>query len=884
MKKFTIIIPTLNEAENIKPLLRQIADATRLLALEPEIIFVDDNSTDATRQCIEDYSEGLDVKIVRRKGQKGLAGAVVAGAQIASHPHIVVMDADLSHPPQMIPALLEPLTKGGYDMVIGSRYQDGGGTPDWPFIRRLGSQLASLPTRILTSVSDPLSGFFAIDRERLQALPDSMPGFKIGLEILATKTTMPLRVLEIPIIFTDRRHGTSKMNFDIFREYLSQLNRLFLRQSFFSNIPLFLLLGCLAGVLDYALFSLFTSKGISLETSHIASLLLTMHICYPLSLVLRKEICKSRAFADYRRFILVVILGLFLRGGQLASPAAMGEWASLLRPSIIIATSCLIWLSAIVASRIEVQRPQYVNWTIFGSLIVGYTLLLRLLYLGNFDLIQEEAYYWNYAQHLATGYLDHPPVVALLIKLGTLIFGHDELGVRFGAFLCWFVTAFFSYQLTNLIFNKDSAMRALVLVATLPIFFGAAVVMTPDAPLIACWAGALYFLYRALVLLSPKAWIGVGTCLGIGLATKYTIAFLCPAILLFMLIDPSARRWFRRPQPYLAAILAAVIFSPVIWWNYQNHWASFLFQSQGRLHAGAEFSTHILLLSILILLTPLGLWAAIVGIQPRRNDILRNNVEKARQRQYNFSLLMALVPLAIFIVFSLTKEIKLNWTGPLWLALVPFMASAMSTDNSNRSHRMARLWPGTLVALVLAYGALFHYFALGLPGMAFNRSVFLFGWDDLAQKVETQVTAITLMNGRRPLVVGMDSYRTASGLAYYRSKLEGENQQSNTVADDTTGQHLFGHKGLMYSYWYQPERAFGRDILVVSEDKAKLDPSFFTNSYRRLGEIKEISGIKQGKESGHFYTRLLTGYTPGNTAMLAKIETGEKAKSHEILR
>ena len=200
-----------------------------------------------------------------------------------------------------------------------------------------------------------------------------------------------------------------------------------------------------------------------------------------------------------------------------------------------------------------------------------------------------------------------------------MLFGQDELGVRFGAFLCWFVTAFFTYQLTKTIFNKDSAMRALVLVATLPIFFGVAVVMTPDAPLIACWAGALYFLYRALVLGTPQAWIGVGICLGIGLATKYTIAFLGPAVVVFHADRSLGKKMVLRPQPYLAAILAGLIFSPVIWWNYQNHWVSFLFQSQGRLQAGAQFSTHILLLSILILLTPVGLFAAIVGMWPRRS-------------------------------------------------------------------------------------------------------------------------------------------------------------------------------------------------------------------------------------------------------------------------
>ncbi len=108
MKKFSIIIPTLNEADNITPLLQQIAEVTLPLGLTPEVIFVDDGSTDNTRQNITAYSGDLEVRLVCRDSQKGLAGAVVAGARAASHPHVVVMDADLSHPPQMIPALVEP--------------------------------------------------------------------------------------------------------------------------------------------------------------------------------------------------------------------------------------------------------------------------------------------------------------------------------------------------------------------------------------------------------------------------------------------------------------------------------------------------------------------------------------------------------------------------------------------------------------------------------------------------------------------------------------------------------------------------------------------------------------------------------------------------------
>lgn len=150
-------------------------------------------------------------------------------------------------------------------------------------------------------------------------------------------------------------------------------------------------------------------------------------------------------------------------------------------------------------------------WRLLGSLLIAYTILLRLLYLGVIELLQEEAYYWNYSQHMAAGYLDHPSMVALLIRFGTLLFGTTEAGVRFGAFLCWFITAFFVYRFARTMLDREAAFGSLILVAVLPVFFGIALVMTPDAPLLACSAASLYHLYRALLQEQRRDW----TCLKI---------------------------------------------------------------------------------------------------------------------------------------------------------------------------------------------------------------------------------------------------------------------------------------------------------------------------------------------------------------------------------
>ena len=167
------------------------------------------------------------------------------------------------------------------------------------------------------------------------------------------------------------------------------------------------------------------------------------------------------------------------------------------------------------------QNPTYRRVFI----LVAISFLIKLLCIGTNNLLVEEAYYWNYAAHLDIGYLDHPPMVAVLIKLSTLLFGLNEFGVRMPSILCWIITAFFSMKLTELI-KPQATPYALFLLAILPFFFLHSLVITPDIPLIACWSGALYFLYRALVLHQATAWYAAGVWLGLGLLSKYSIVLL----------------------------------------------------------------------------------------------------------------------------------------------------------------------------------------------------------------------------------------------------------------------------------------------------------------------------------------------------------------------
>lgn len=484
-----------------------------------------------------------------------------------------------------------------------------------------------------------------------------------------------------------------------------------------------------------------------------------------------------------------------------------------------------------------------------GALFLAVALfLLRVAFLAKPDLFPEEAYYWNYAVHLDIGYLDHPPMVAWLIHLGTALFGDGEFGVRIGVVLCSLVTAFFTYRLTTLLFDSRAGVIAVLLVQLLPFFFLTGFMMTPDAPLTACWAGGLYFLALALLREKASAWCGLGVCLGLGMLSKYTIALLGPATLLFLVLDARSRRWFRHPTPYVAVALSIVIFSPVIIWNARHQWASFAFQSADRVAEVRRFSTHELFLAILALLTPVIMllaWKALRGVPG----------EDARRRL--FARIYTLVPLSVFVLFSLTHRVKLNWTGPLWLAVLPLIAAAIVDQPPGF---LRRAWIGTVAFLVLVHVTFLAHLAFGFPWIGYAKDMALLpvGWSEMGRALEARRAAIPVPAGGKVMLVGLDKNFIASEAAFYHS-------HPRDAVPETTGAHLFGSRALMYEFWFPPKEQEGATLLLVSFDRGDLDRRRVRDRSERQGEIVESWIERGGKKVRPYFTRVVENYRPGES-------------------
>jgi dolichol-phosphate mannosyltransferase len=876
MPSVSIIVPTLNEAENIDELLSRISSCGLSKTYALEVVIVDDGSTDDTCNRVEKNQTGLSVRLLRRVGKRGLASAIVDGAAVATGDIVLVMDADLSHPPETIPDLVAPLLNGASDMAIGSRYIPGGAVPGWTIFRKIASRTATLLAWPFCDVKDPMSGFFAVRRDHITGLQGSVSGFKIGLELLAAGGDS-LRVVEVPIEFKDRRRGTSKLGPRVIWEYIQQLLKLAGGNVTHVSGLRFLLVGLLGLVTDLSIFQLLFSKGAGLGAAHTTSFFAATLINYLLNsrwaFTNGNKTETAYGVRHYLSFLMIALLAVFMRGGVLASLTEFCGWP--VHAAILVAIGAAAVVNYLgcafyVFPQNVAESQANMRWRFLALAVVGYTLVLRCVYLGVPELLHEEAYYWNYAQHLDIGYLDHPPMVAWIIHLGTMLFGDTEFGVRFGAFICWLVTALFSCRLTSRIFNKSTASRALLLISALPIFFGVGLLMTPDAPLIACWSGALYFLYRALIDEKRHAWWCVGICLGLGMLSKYTIALLGPATLLFLIVDARSRRWFLKPDPYLAAGIALAVFSPVIIWNFHHGWASFIFQGPHRVAGEFIFSVHALIGGILFLLTPTGFAAALSILIFRKacRVDFHHPSDSSISRSYTFGLVFLLVPLSVFLTFSLSKPVKLNWTGPLWLSLIPFIAHYMVPEPGISSQRLIRLvqraWPATIAVSLLIYGASLHYLSLGLPGLSYPSNFPLVGGKDLGRQIEQIENDIESKSGVEPLVVGLDKYRISSLLAFYRpenTSSPGSGPRESVLY--TAGSNLFGGDSLMYRYWFPEKVTENRAMILVSAKRNLLEGNNILSRVREMGKIEELVVRKNGKPVGSYFYAVATGYTAG---------------------
>lgn len=270
----SIIVPTYNESQNIIKVLKSIEENLPKNTTAQTIV-VDDNSPDGTGKIVDDYLRNVrrmanhTIDVIHRRTKEGLSSAILKGIQYATGNTIVVMDSDLSHPPHLLPKMLDALKHPKYDIAIASRYVHGGSISGWTLKRKLMSKVATFIAKrgLGIRAKDPMSGFFAFKRQVIQGLKFDAIGYKMLLEILAKKKNA--QIIEIPYTFTNRKLGTSKLDARTVTDYMRAVWKLYINGkraakeerrvsvSFLSKAARFYSIGALGLGINYLISTLF---------------------------------------------------------------------------------------------------------------------------------------------------------------------------------------------------------------------------------------------------------------------------------------------------------------------------------------------------------------------------------------------------------------------------------------------------------------------------------------------------------------------------------------------------------------------------------------------------------------------------------------------------
>jgi hypothetical protein len=395
-------------------------------------------------------------------------------------------------------------------------------------------------------------------------------------------------------------------------------------------------------------------------------------------------------------------------------------------------------------------------------LTVAALVALRLVAAAFTPLTFDEAYYWMWSRHLAGGYYDHPPMVAFVIRAGTLIAGDTEFGVRLVSILLALPMSFAIYRSTEILFGgtRTAASATILLNVTLMAAVGTLIV-TPDAPLLVAASFVLFFLAKVLETGRGVWWLAVGAAAGCALLSKYTAMFFGPAIVIWLIAVPKLRHWLLSPWLYLGGFVALLLFAPVILWNADHQWVSFIKQlGRARIEDFRPAFIAELVPTQVGFATPL---VFILGAMGLHAMAWRNSGSFAARTLIN-STFWTIV--AYFAWHSLHARVEANWFAPVYPAFAVAAAVAANlTPWQGRRRELAdfcRRWAApsgiVLFALLIVQantGMLSFY-----RRDATVRSVGV-GWPEIAREIEA-----TRLRVGATCVLAPD-YGTTSWLAFY---------------------------------------------------------------------------------------------------------------------
>ena len=478
------------------------------------------------------------------------------------------------------------------------------------------------------------------------------------------------------------------------------------------------------------------------------------------------------------------------------------------------------------------------RWLVVAG-VLGAGFLTRLLFAALIPLFGDEAYYWAWSRRLAAGYFDHPPGIAVLVRGGTALFGTFPLGVRFlpvvAGLLAALATAAIAYRLAG----DRSALRAALIITCMPLAAAGLVLATPDAPLLATGSLGAYGVVRAIQSAPGSRaslgwWCASGVALGLAFSSKYTSILMPVGVTLAILARRSLRVRLREPGPYLACVVATLIFLPVLRWNAAHDWVSFGFQVHHGLATPARRD----------LLAPLKRLGDMIGgqaglVSPILFVLCGVAVVRGlRRASSDAAFVLATIAAFTFLFFcySATRQrVEANWPAPAYIAAIPLLGALVGGARLERWLR-AGLWLAAALSVVIYLHAAFEILPLPPRKDPLARSA---GWGDLATALDDAARRAGSTD-RATSWLAADRYQDASELAFHLPN------HPTVFSLNLSG------RGNQFDLWpgFAETARAGDDLVVAVDETAetnpiilRLAPHFETFARDSLVDLRSRHGV-----------------------------------------
>jgi 4-amino-4-deoxy-L-arabinose transferase-like glycosyltransferase len=470
------------------------------------------------------------------------------------------------------------------------------------------------------------------------------------------------------------------------------------------------------------------------------------------------------------------------------------------------------------------------------GLILAFT-LVRLYIIGNLGLADDEAYYWDWSRHLSLSYFDHPPLIAYLIALFVWIGKTSEFFVRLGGVVLFFGSNILLFQISKRLFDKKTGLFSVLLFNLIPVFALGAIIISPDNPLGFFFLFSAYLFLKAIESNKKTYWYLWGALLGLALLSKYNGFILVFSFLLYLALSKHHRKLLKNPHLYLGLAISFLIFSPVLFWNLQQHWASFHFQfSSGHKGHFSFYNLFLFLISQAGYLSPLLYPFLILAL-------LFTGFRGIRNKEENFLFLFCLSfpTLILFHLLSPFLSFKPHWTA---LGYLPMIIGLVQIARERWSKWEVKILSISTVILAFTLTALIQLEAFYpilqkrvIPAKM-DITNELYGWKQAGEKCEEIREVMADEKGIDSVFFFSYRYQLVSQLAFY---LPGRPEVYclNDWLD-------------AYDFFQRPEELLGKDGIFVCDNRFDRKPEEFCQ-FDSIQKEKDLDIFRAGQEIRRFF-------------------------------